>query len=165
SPLVQTPTQLFRFLKHAEKHLGVPNATSFEAAVHLQDIGPDIFSDVSDQTLQDVGMSLGDIIHLKKGCVSWWNGPDTKRKRSETVTESTPNPSGPISKKIAYEKRYHEGGASRFSAGPIRADDTGNEGGSTDYNLFYRSEAHGQWIPVPRGFTVDEEGGDDPFLA
>ncbi|KAF9231874.1 hypothetical protein BU15DRAFT_67972 [Melanogaster broomeanus] len=62
SPIVHTPTQLSRFLKHAEKHLGVSNATSFKAALHLQDIGPDILPDVSDQTLKDAGMSTGDII-------------------------------------------------------------------------------------------------------
>ncbi|KAF9235503.1 hypothetical protein BU15DRAFT_64766 [Melanogaster broomeanus] len=62
SPIVHTPTQLSCFLKHAEKHLGVSNVMSFEAALHLQDIGPDILPDVSDQTLKDAGRSTGDII-------------------------------------------------------------------------------------------------------
>ncbi|KAF9238399.1 hypothetical protein BU15DRAFT_47788, partial [Melanogaster broomeanus] len=161
SPIVHTPTQFSRFLKHAEKHLGVSNVTSFEASLHLQDIGPDILPDVSDQTLKDVGMSTGDIIRLKKGSITWWNGPDVKRKHSDTVTDLTPV------QKIAYEKRYHEGGASRFSGGPMRADDDNDDGtrASLDYDLFYRSNEHAQWLPVPKGFIVDDKGDEDPFLA
>ncbi|KAF9219007.1 hypothetical protein BS17DRAFT_718806, partial [Gyrodon lividus] len=71
SPIMWTPTQLSCFLKHAEKHLGISNTTTFEAALQLQGIGPDILSDVSDQTLQDIGMSTGDIIRLKKGSATW----------------------------------------------------------------------------------------------
>ncbi|KIK78109.1 hypothetical protein PAXRUDRAFT_164866, partial [Paxillus rubicundulus Ve08.2h10] len=65
-------------------------------------IGPDILLDISDQTLQDIGMSMGDIIRLKKGSATWWNGPDAKQKHSETIVNS--NPSKPVTKKITYEK-------------------------------------------------------------
>ncbi|KIK74293.1 hypothetical protein PAXRUDRAFT_791188, partial [Paxillus rubicundulus Ve08.2h10] len=102
SPIIWTPSQLSHFLKHAEKHLGVSNATTFEAALQLQDIGPDILSDVSDQTLRDIGMSMGDVIRLKKGSATWWNGPDAKHKYSETNADS--NPSKPVTRKITYEK-------------------------------------------------------------
>ncbi|KAF8836892.1 hypothetical protein BDN67DRAFT_867343, partial [Paxillus ammoniavirescens] len=102
SPIMQTPSQLSRFLKHAEKHLGVFNATAFKGTLQLQDIDPDILSDVSDQTLQDIGMSMGDIIRLKKGSATWWNGPDAKWKCSETIVDS--NPSKPVTKKITYKK-------------------------------------------------------------
>ncbi|KAF9242403.1 hypothetical protein BU15DRAFT_32690, partial [Melanogaster broomeanus] len=120
SPIIQTPSQLSHFLKHAEKHLG-----------------PDILSDVSDQTLCDIEMSMGDVIRLKKGSATWWNGPDAKCKCSKTNADS--NPSKPVTKKIAYEKRYHTGGASRS----MRADD-GDENGtgsSLDYYL-WSSEWH-----------------------
>ncbi|KIK73760.1 hypothetical protein PAXRUDRAFT_20526 [Paxillus rubicundulus Ve08.2h10] len=110
-------------------------------------------------------MSMGDVIRLKKGSATWWNGPDAKHKYSETNADS--NPSKPVTRKITYEKPYHTGGASCFSAPPMRADD-GDENGagsSPDYDLFYRSETHAQWLPVPKGFIVDDKGSGDLFLA
>ncbi|KIK78010.1 hypothetical protein PAXRUDRAFT_165131, partial [Paxillus rubicundulus Ve08.2h10] len=161
SPLIRTPTQLFRFLQHAEAQLGISNATRYEGALHMQDIGPDILPDVSDWTLQDMGMSTGDIIWLKKGSAPWWKGPDSKRKcsDSETLTEScglnlTLDRSS--AKKIAYERCYHDGGASRFSAGAMWADKDDSRG-LHNYDIFYHSDIHAQWLPVPKGFSIDEE--------
>jgi hypothetical protein len=50
----------------------------------MQDIGPDILTDISDRTLQDMGMNTGEIIRLKKASALWWIGPDAKRKRSDS---------------------------------------------------------------------------------
>ncbi|KIK75745.1 hypothetical protein PAXRUDRAFT_171852 [Paxillus rubicundulus Ve08.2h10] len=82
---MQTLTQLSCFLKHVQKHLGVSNATAFEDELQLQDIG----------------MSTGDIIRLKRGSATWWNGPDAKWKHSGTIFDSNPNK--PVTKKIAYK--------------------------------------------------------------
>jgi hypothetical protein len=56
----------------------------FEGPLWMQDIGPDILTDISDRTLQDMGMNTGEIIRLKKASALWWIGPDAKRKRSNS---------------------------------------------------------------------------------
>lgn len=63
-----------------ETHLGVHHASAFESAFQLHGIGPDILPDINDKVLSDLGISAGDIIHLKKGSVAWWNGSDMRRK-------------------------------------------------------------------------------------
>ena len=131
----------------------------------MEDIGPDILTDVSDQTLQDMGMNTGEIIRLKKGSALWWIGPDAKRKRSdsEPLAKSQLNLTldRPNVKKIAYERRYFRGGASHFGAGPMRFDDGDDSGGPRDYDIFYYSDEHAQWLPVPKGFSVDEAGENE----
>jgi hypothetical protein len=59
-------------------------------------------------------------------------------------------------KKIAYERRYHDRGRARFGAGPMQHDGD-DDGGPREYNIFYHSDDHVQWLPVPPGFSVDEE--------
>ena len=130
----------------------------------MQDIGPDILMDVSDQMLQDMGMNIGEIIWLKKASALWWTGPDAKRKcsDSEPPAESQLNltPDRPNVKKMAYERHYHNGGRARFGAGPMRHD--GDDGGGLcEYDIFYRSDNHEQWLPVPPGFSIDKGGEQD----
>ncbi|KIJ21121.1 hypothetical protein PAXINDRAFT_6893 [Paxillus involutus ATCC 200175] len=164
-PLVPTPSQLSRFLQYAETCLGVRHASTYEPGLQLHGIGPDILPDIDDKTLAGVGISAGDIIRLKKGSVVWWNSPDAKRKRSDTITATgtgSPftSPDRPARKRVSYEKRYHDGGASRFSGPPMTVDEDDGLGdgvGTKDYTVFYRSNVHQQWLPVPHGFVVDEE--------
>ncbi|KIK90856.1 hypothetical protein PAXRUDRAFT_150973, partial [Paxillus rubicundulus Ve08.2h10] len=143
-PFIRTPTQLFHFLQHAEAHLGISSATRYEGALWMQDIGLDILLDVSNQTLQDMGMSTSDIICLKKGSAPWWKGPDSKRKCNRSSA-----------KKIAYKRCYHDRGDSHFSAGAMWADEDDSRG-LHDYDIFYHNYIHAQWLPVPKGFSIDE---------
>ncbi|KAI6038007.1 hypothetical protein EDC04DRAFT_2570559, partial [Pisolithus marmoratus] len=60
-------------------------------------IGPDILQDVDDKFLSDMGISASDVIHLKKGSTTWWNGPDAKHKRSNmSASASAPETQGPL---------------------------------------------------------------------
>jgi hypothetical protein len=104
----------------------------------MQDIGPDILADISNQTLQDMGMNIGEIIQLKQGSALWWIGPDTKRKcsDSDTLAKSQLNhtPDSPNVKKIAYKRHYHDGGRAHFGAGPMWSDGDDN-GGPHEYDI------------------------------
>ncbi|KIM50301.1 hypothetical protein SCLCIDRAFT_18538 [Scleroderma citrinum Foug A] len=70
SPLVSLPSHFSCYLKYVETHLGVHHASAFESAFQLHGIGPDILPDINDKVLSDLGISAGDIIHLKKGSVA-----------------------------------------------------------------------------------------------
>ncbi|KAI6044130.1 hypothetical protein EDC04DRAFT_2599716 [Pisolithus marmoratus] len=59
-------------------NLGVCNATKYEVDLDLQGIGPDILAEVNDKVLSDAGISVSNIIHLKRGCVVWQNSSDAK---------------------------------------------------------------------------------------
>ncbi|KAI6022829.1 hypothetical protein BKA83DRAFT_11121 [Pisolithus microcarpus] len=83
-PPVPLPSQLSHFLCHAETNLSVHNATQFEESLKLQGIGPDILAKVDDKVLADAGISISNIIHLKRGCMAWWNSADAKWKCSNT---------------------------------------------------------------------------------
>ncbi|KAH7903827.1 hypothetical protein BJ138DRAFT_1189019, partial [Hygrophoropsis aurantiaca] len=84
SPAIPTPTKLSRFLQYAEKTLGVRNARLFEASLRDLGAGPDVIPLMADADLARAGLNPGDIIRLKTGSPVWWNGPDAKRKRSDT---------------------------------------------------------------------------------
>ena len=159
SPPIPSPSQLRRFLRYAERHLGVSNATMYEQDLDMHGIGPDILSQVDEKTLTDLGIRKGDIIRLQNGSQTWWNGPDAKRKRSDTVTSSGSNHSQSSSKKVAYEKWYHDGGRARFSGPPMEPGD-GNP--NAEYKIFYKCDSQNLWLPIPQGFAVDEEGEDNP---
>ena len=157
SPPIPSPSQLARYLQYAEANLGVRHALSYKPALEMHRIGPDILPNVDDKLLSNLGISAGDSIRLKKGSVAWWNGADVKRKRSNTLASSDENPDQQSSKRLSYKKEYHDGGGCRFSAPPMQKDD--NDDGlplDRDYDLFYRCETLKQWLPVPRGYLVDE---------
>jgi len=166
SPLVPSPSHLAHYLKYVETHLGVQHASTFESALQIQGIGPDILPEVDNKILSKLGTSAGDILHLKKGSMTWWNGLDAKRKRSNTTTSSSSAAVAreePAYKKVSYEKRYHEGGGSWFSGPPMKRDEDDPDAAPIehDYDLFYRCEIHKQWLPIPHGYSVDEDM--DPF--
>ena len=147
--------------------MGVQHASTFESALRIQGIGPDILPEVNNKILSKLGISAGDILRLKKGSMTWWNGLDVKRKRSNTTTSS---PSAavareePAYKKVSYEKQYHEGGGCWFSGPLMKRDEDDPDAAQIehDYNLFYRCEIHKQWLPVPHGYSVDEDM--NPFV-
>ncbi|KIK13184.1 hypothetical protein PISMIDRAFT_119381, partial [Pisolithus microcarpus 441] len=164
SPPVPSLTQLSRFLRHAETNLSVRNATQFEESLKLQGIGPDIPAEVDNKVLTDAGISIGNIIRLKRGCMAWWNSADAKRKCSNTEVSvhSTDLPTHPPKRRVAYEKRYFDGGGCRFSGPPMRPDDNPNNPFAVekDYALHYKCDIQGQWLPVPKGYLVDENAED-----
>ena len=80
SPVLPSPSQLTRFLVHAETNLGVQDATLYESPLWHKRYGPDILHCVLDKVLEEVGIFPGDAICLKDGAVVWWNGPNVKRK-------------------------------------------------------------------------------------
>ncbi|KAF8132039.1 hypothetical protein EV363DRAFT_1480092 [Boletus edulis] len=164
SPPVPSPSQLARFLEYAETELHVLNATAFERRLAAQHIGPDILPEIDDKTLaSEIGIPAGDIVRLKKGSTVWWNGPDAKRKRSDTGQSSASHPKSPTrprQKRVAYEKRYHDKGASRFTGPPMIAGDD-DEDKDKDYDIWYESTEHQKWLPVPRGFIVCEDAEED----
>ncbi|KAJ6595492.1 hypothetical protein DFH09DRAFT_1072470 [Mycena vulgaris] len=153
------------------KGAGTENNGVVEVIGHLATMngyGPDIMHLVDNQDLVELGMSKGDVIRLKAGSQLWWNGPTAKRKQSQesitylmsgssgTITPFPPfgdAPTTPPSKKVAFERRYDDGGAERFH-GPtiVPGDDMGE--------VWYRCPVHNTWGPVPLGYrsVVEEEG-------
>ena len=79
SPPKNTPSKLLRYLQHAEKHLGVQNAVTYEDSLAREGYGPDILPEVDNKALVECGLTPGDAIRLKHGARDWWNGPEAKR--------------------------------------------------------------------------------------
>jgi hypothetical protein len=156
SPNIPSPSQLTRFLAHAETHLGVYDASLYKTALRRQRYGPDVLHRVPDSDLTKLGIHPGDVIRLKDGAVIWWKGPDAKRKRDQFEPE--PQDALPAKHTVAYERRFTEGGGSRFSAGPMVGGDPPNAPGET---IWYRCEARQDWFPIPPGYTVEEENNED----
>ena len=150
SPPIPSPSHLIRYLKHAKTHLGVNNALLYRSSLENNGIGPDILPDVKDKFLTDLGILPGDVIRLKKGSTVWWNGPDVKRKRRNTATSEDEQPV----KRVVYQKQFHGGGGARFTGLLMRP-------GSPpllDYDLLYFCNVQNQWLLIPHGFIVAEDG-------
>ena len=141
------------------RHLGVYNTTMYELDLRAQSIGPHILAETDDKMLSRIGIAIGNIICLKKGSTVWWNGLDAKWKCSKTGQSNVDQPQHkekspvcpPPKKKVAYEKKYHDGSGSCFM-GPLMQADGGDDNPSKDYNLWYQSVEHGIWLPVPKGY-------------
>ena len=73
SPPIPSPSQLEHYLTYAEAKLGVCHALSYRAVLELNGYRPDVLPLVSDIKLTDLGISAGDVIHLKNGSKVWWN--------------------------------------------------------------------------------------------
>jgi len=163
SPPVPSPTQIARYLRYAETNLGVKYASSYKAALEMHGFGPDILPEVDAKALSDLGIPAGDVIRLKKGSMAWWNGPNAKRKRSNTSASVPLVPETqelPAKKRVSYNKRYHDGGGCRFSGLPMQKDDDDDDGFGPvdhDYDLLYFCDTQKQWLPVPAGYIIDEE--------
>ncbi|KAG2112038.1 uncharacterized protein F5147DRAFT_771601 [Suillus discolor] len=70
SPVILTPSKLTCFLKYAEQELGVTHVTVYESSLGSIGAGPDILAEIADHELTHIGLTLGDIICLKKGSVT-----------------------------------------------------------------------------------------------
>ncbi|KAF9492896.1 hypothetical protein BDN71DRAFT_1432842 [Pleurotus eryngii] len=98
-PPLPTSSKLHCFLKHAEDNLGVPDALHYEASLGQDKYGPDILHLVPDERLVELGVSCGDVIHLKSSSQHWWNSANVKKRRHADSTETHNDPfiSTPIS--------------------------------------------------------------------
>ncbi|KAJ6487088.1 hypothetical protein C8R47DRAFT_1277319 [Mycena vitilis] len=166
SPVIPTPSKLPRFLDHTAEKLGVTNAPTFLSPMRRNGYGPDILHLVEDRELVALGINKGDVIRLKGGAQQWWNGPDANKKRSYLEMESgsgntgnshtwhTPPPANqpttPAHLKVAFERRYKQGGAERFWGPRIVAGE-----GSKD--TFYRCPVRKEFVPVPLGYCATNE--------
>ena len=159
SPNVPTPSQLTRFLSHAETVLGVGDASLYESPLRHKRYGLDILHKVADSVLEEIGIHPGDVIRLKDGASARRKGPDVKRKRN-TLDEAPDAPPAKHTSTVGYERRLADGGGCRFSGPPMVGGDPPNVPGET---LWYKCEARKEWFPIPPGYTVVEEDADDPF--
>ena len=164
SPPIPSPSQLEHYLTHTEAKLGVHHALLYRAALELNGYGLDVLPLVSNIKLTDLGISAGDVIHLKNGSKAWWNA-EGKRKCSDTsaLAQVATQETHWSPKWVAYEKRFHDGGGHHFSAAPMWKDDDDDPNDlpvEHNYNLYYRCETFKQWFLVPHGYSVDEDGLD-----
>ncbi|KAJ6586487.1 hypothetical protein DFH09DRAFT_1075410 [Mycena vulgaris] len=131
SPVVPSPTKLPRFLEHAEKNLGITAARTYES-----------------------GMATARISCILWTTKTWWSWGC--RKEIGTITPFPPfgdTPATPPSKKVAFERRYDDGGAERFYGPAIFPGDDMGE-------VWYRCPVRNTWGPVPLGYrsVMEEEG-------
>jgi len=169
SPTINTPSKLSRFLKYAEDTLGISNASIYETALQHEGYGPDILHLVDDKSLTSLGISMGDALRLKTGCVASWKGPDAKRKYcdSDDPFQSGSRHGGdltrtPPNKKVRFETKYAEGGSFTFFGPRIIATDP--DGPEPVDVTWYYCEARQGMFPIPRGFIAVPEGaGEEEF--
>src|SRR5712672_3393210 len=156
SPTRNTPSKLSRFLEYAETNLSVENARLYEESLRMQGFGPDILHLVDDAALKDIGFTPGDVIRLKQNSQQWWNSADAKRKRAN----DTPSPvqSTPPNKRVAFEKRYSDGGSYRLY-GPRIVEEHFSPGADVDW--FYFCRAREAMVPLPPGHKPILDSKDD----
>lgn len=156
SPTRNTPSKLTRFLEYAETHLSVENARLHEEGLRILGFGPDILHLVEDSVLKDVGFTPGDVIRLKQNSQQWWNSADAKRKRSMSTSQMPPQTqTTPPNKRVAFEKRYHDGGGYRLFGpkmveGDLPLDDS--------FEWYYFCKARDTMVPLPFGFVPVLDG-------
>ncbi|KAJ7686295.1 hypothetical protein B0H17DRAFT_1204353 [Mycena rosella] len=151
SPVIPSPTKLPRFLDHCEKSLGIVGARRYEFAMKQEGYGPDILHLVEDRELVGLGMKKGDVLRIKAGSQPWWNGPNAKRKRGDSDAMPTADPlATPPAKKVAFERRFPEGGSERFYGPRIAA-------GDGEKNIFYCCPLRSKFVAVPLGYRYTEE--------
>ncbi|KAH7918824.1 hypothetical protein BV22DRAFT_986080, partial [Leucogyrophana mollusca] len=151
SPPIPTPSKLTSYLQYAEKHLSIDGAMIYEPTLRMKGIGPDIMMNVPDNVFLEAGFTIGDVIHLKDGSTRWWNGPDAKRKRSDTESQVA---AVPEVKRVDYKRRFNDGGANRFVGPPMELGDNHDPKAvaGLDYEIWYLCEARNDWFLVPRGY-------------
>jgi hypothetical protein len=156
SPTRNTPTKLTRFLEYAETHLSVENAHLHEEGLRILGFGPDILHLVDDGVLKDVGFTPGDVIRLKQNSQQWWNSADAKRKRARSTSHTPPQAqTTPPNKRVAFEKRYTDGGGYRLY-GPRMVE--GDLPPDDNFDWYYFCKARETMVPLPFGFVPVLDG-------
>ncbi|KAJ7152801.1 hypothetical protein C8R46DRAFT_1042435 [Mycena filopes] len=164
--ILPTPSKLPRFLEYASENLGIASAPSFESPMRRNGFGPDILHMVDDEELTAMGMRKGDVLRIKAGAQQWWNGSEARKpKRTHDEIDShgpgsastskrtrTPAPPAtPPSQKVAFERRFKEGGGERFWGPRIVA-------GEGEKDIWYRCPVRAEFVPVPLGYRATTEG-------
>ncbi|KAI5983430.1 hypothetical protein EDC04DRAFT_2914984 [Pisolithus marmoratus] len=88
---IPSPRQVVCYLQYAETNLGVHHALLYKSAFELHGIGPDILPNIDNKFLAGLGLSAGDVIHLKRGSIAWWNSPNAKQKQSDASASNLPS--------------------------------------------------------------------------
>ncbi|KAI5981255.1 hypothetical protein EDC04DRAFT_2510520, partial [Pisolithus marmoratus] len=78
SPPIPSPSQVVCYLQYTETNLSVHHTLLYRSAFELHRIGPDILPNIDNKFLVGLGLSVGNAIHLKRGSIAWWNGPNAK---------------------------------------------------------------------------------------
>jgi hypothetical protein len=162
APLVPSPSDVSRFLKHASTTLGVRNALDFESPLRRKGFGPDILPDIADSALVALGISEGDVLRLKNGSRKWWNGPDAKRKLDEVEDEGfgsngDRDSAENYNKRCHYEYCFPEGGGTRYNGPPMMEGDRG----AHDEHTTYWDERRQKMVPIPDGWTAPPRDAPD----
>jgi hypothetical protein len=139
----------------------------YESPLRRKSYGPDILHRVGDKALEDIGITPGNIIHLKDAAIPWYNGPSAKKRR---ITNESGVEKGQTDKPlVSYEKRWfdtegNQTGASCFWGPTMKGGDRVLELG---LEIWYKCEARQDWFIVPRGYVAVEEGleDDDEFFS
>jgi len=159
APLIPSPSDISRFLKHASTTLRVCNALDFESPLRHKGFGPDILPDIDSSALVALGISEGDVLRLKNGSRKWWNGPNVKRKHSKvddmdffshTANRETDTSTAHYNKRCHYEYCFPEGGGTRYNGPPMME----GERGLHDEHTTYRDEGRQRMVPIPNGYTA-----------
>jgi hypothetical protein len=160
-PTQHTLSKLLRFLEYAELHLNVKNACLHEESLQMLGFGPNILHLVNNNALTNIGLTPGDVIHLKQNSQQWWNSVDAKHKQTQAdqpplVLTTSPN------KRVAFEKQYHNGG-SYHVYGPkmVKVDNFSPEPGT---NWFYFCKASDTFIPLPPSYAPVLDGEEEHEL-
>jgi hypothetical protein len=152
SPPINTPSKMRRYLEYAEQHLGVDNATTHEHRLVQESFGPDILPLISDQTLVECGVPLGDVIRLKRGASTWWASPEAKRPKVQVANQPPANDDIAgltYDYDIRFEKRFPEGGSLSVFGSGIRP---GRNRLSGQFKWYFYNSAKKCVEAVPRGF-------------
>jgi hypothetical protein len=159
APLVPSPSDIPRFLKHASTTLGVRNALDFESPLRRKGFGPDILPEITDSALVALGISEGDVLRLKNGSRKWWNGPDAKRKLDQIDNNLSGNDDSAenYNKRCHYEYCFPEGGGTRYNGPPMMEGDCGPH----DEHTTYWDEGRQKMVPVPEGWTTPAHDAPD----
>ena len=152
SPAIyNTPSKLEWFLQAVERN-GVPGVETFHPMLSAKGYGPDIMHLINICDLEKIGMPLGDAIRLKKYAARWWSDECrlVAKCPRDAETANTIRPVAELThphKRLCFEKRYNEGGATRLWGPAIKA---GSWDDDADYTWWVHSDELNMDVPLPR---------------
>ncbi|KAG1842206.1 hypothetical protein F4604DRAFT_1690005 [Suillus subluteus] len=84
-PITKTMLQFLQYLCLQSKFTHFFKAMVYECSLYSIGAGSDIFAKIADQGFAHIGLIPGDIIHLKKESVTWWNDLLTKNELIDSM--------------------------------------------------------------------------------
>ncbi|KAF8226640.1 hypothetical protein L208DRAFT_1300930, partial [Tricholoma matsutake] len=73
---------------------------------------------VDTQALTDLGIPVGDAVHLKNGSQAWWSGPKAKNSKHKAVDQPPKSPPDP--KKYHFEMHFNDGRGTSYFGSAIK---------------------------------------------